>query len=245
MNYIRYAKMSYAKCCTITLAGILALGPSLSAKSADEARAERDRLQNSGKVMQEILNVPDDIPQDLLDKARCVVVMPSVLKAAFVVGGSYGRGTMVCRTGKNFTGPWGTPAMYALEGGSVGFQIGGEATDFVFLVMNDRGASSLLHSKVKLGADASAAAGPKGRDTSADTDAYMRAELLSYSRARGVFAGVSLEGSTLRPDDDANRKLYGRSATAAKIILESDVPAPGAAHDLIAALQVSSPHLNR
>jgi lipid-binding SYLF domain-containing protein len=242
MNYV---KLTLIKCCTVTIAGILALGPSLSAKSSDEARAERDRLQNSGKVMQEILNVPDDIPQDLLDKARCVVVMPSVLKAAFVVGGSYGRGTMVCRTGKNFTGPWGTPAMYALEGGSVGLQIGGEATDFVFLVMNDRGASSLLHSKVKLGADASAAAGPKGRDASADTDAYMRAELLSYSRARGVFAGVSLEGSTLRPDDDANRKLYGRSATAAKIILESDVPAPGAAHDLIASLQTSSPHLNR
>jgi len=238
MNYV---KLTLIKCCTVTIAGMLALGPSLSAKSSEEARAERDRLQNSGKVMQEILSVPDDIPQDLLDKARCVVVMPSVLKAAFVVGGSYGRGTMVCRTGKNFTGPWGTPAMYALEGGSVGFQIGGEATDFVFLVMNDRGASSLLHSKVKLGADASAAAGPKGRDASADTDAYMRAEILSYSRARGAFAGVSLEGSTLRPDDDANRKLYGRSATAAKIILESDVPAPGAAHDLIA----SSPHLSR
>jgi lipid-binding SYLF domain-containing protein len=242
MNYV---KLTLIKCCTVAIAGILALGPSLSAKSSDEARAERDRLQNSGKVMQEILNVPDDIPQDLLDKARCVVVMPSVLKAAFVVGGSYGRGTMVCRTGKNFTGPWGTPAMYALEGGSVGLQIGGEATDFVFLVMNDRGASSLLHSKVKLGADASAAAGPKGRDASADTDAYMRAEILSYSRARGAFAGISLEGSTLRPDDDANRKLYGRSATAAKIILESDVPAPGAAHDLIASLQTSSPHLNR
>jgi lipid-binding SYLF domain-containing protein len=245
MNYILHGKMSYIKYCTLTLAGILSLGPSLSAGNHDEARAEQDRLQNSGKVMQEILHVPDDIPQDLLDKARCVVVMPSVLKAAFVVGGSYGRGTMVCRTGKDFTGPWGTPAMYALEGGSVGLQIGGEATDFVFLVMNDRGASSLLHSKVKLGADVSAAAGPKGRDASADTDAYMRAEIFSYSRARGAFAGVSLEGSTLRPDDEANRKLYGRSATAAKIILESDVPAPGAAHDLIASLQNSSPHLNR
>jgi lipid-binding SYLF domain-containing protein len=237
--------MSYTKCCIFTVAGILALGASSFAKNPSEARTEQDRLQNSGKVIQEILNVPDDIPQDLLDKARCVVVMPSVLKAAFVVGGSYGRGTMVCRTGKNFAGPWGTPAMYALEGGSVGLQIGGEATDFVFLVMNDRGASSLLHSKVKLGADASAAAGPKGRDASADTDAYMRAEILSYSRARGAFAGVSLEGSTLRPDDEANRKLYGPSATAAKIILESDVPAPGAAHDLIASLQTSSPHLNR
>jgi SH3 domain-containing YSC84-like protein 1 len=237
--------MNYITCGTIMLGGILALVPSMSAKNPSEARTEQDRLQNAGKVMQEILNVPDDIPQDLLDKARCVVVMPSVLKAAFVVGGSYGRGTMVCRTGKNFTGPWGTPAMYALEGGSVGLQIGGEATDFVFLVMNDRGASSLLHSKVKLGADASAAAGPKGRSASADTDAYMRAEILSYSRARGAFAGISLEGSTLRPDDEANRKLYGPSATAARIILESDVPAPGAAHDLITSLQNTSPHLNR
>jgi len=159
--------MKYTKRWIVIMAGLLAFGPSLSAKNPSEAKAEQDRLQNAGKVMQEILNIPDDIPQDLLDKARCVVVMPSVLKAAFVVGGSYGRGTMVCRNGKNFTGPWGIPAMYALEGGSVGLQIGGEATDFVFLVMNDRGASSLLHSKVKLGADISAAAGPKGRSASA------------------------------------------------------------------------------
>jgi lipid-binding SYLF domain-containing protein len=218
--------MKYTKYWIVMSAGLLALVPILFAKNASEAKAEQDRLENAGKVMPEILNIPDDIPQDLIDKARCVVVMPSVLKAAFVVGGSYGRGTMVCRTGEHFTGPWGTPAMYALEGGSIGLQIGGEATDFVFLVMNDRGASSLLHSKVKLGADISAAAGPKGRAASADTDAYMRAELLSYSRARGVFAGVSLEGSTLRPDEDANRKLYGRSTSATKIILESEVPAP-------------------
>src|SRR5207245_10136029 len=135
---------------------------------------------------------------DLLDKALCVGVMPAVVKPAFVVGCAYGRGTMVCRTGKDFTSPWGAPAKYGLEGGSMGLQIGGEATDFVFLVMNDRGGGSLLHSKVKLGADASAAAGPKGRSASADTDAYMRAEILSYSRARGVFAGISLDGSTLR-----------------------------------------------
>ena len=237
--------MKYTKCWIVIMAGLLAFGPSLSARNSSEAKTEQDRLQNAGKVMQEILNIPDDIPQDLLDKARCVVVMPSVLKAAFVVGGSYGRGTMVCRTGKNFTGSWGAPAMYALEGGSIGLQIGGEATDFVFLVMNDRGASSLLHSKVKLGADASAAAGPKGRDASADTDAYMRAEILSYSRARGVFAGISLEGSTLRPDEDANRKLYGKPTSAAKIILESDVAPPDAAHDLIASLQNSSPQLKR
>jgi lipid-binding SYLF domain-containing protein len=167
----------------VGMTGLLAFGPCLSAKDPSDARAEEERLQNAGKVMQEILHVPDNIPQELLDKARCVVVMPSVLKAALVVGGSYGRGTMVCRNGKDFSGPWGAPAMYALEGGSVGLQIGGEATDFVFLLMNDRAATSLMHSKVRLGADASAAAGPKGRSASADTDAYMRAEILSYSRA--------------------------------------------------------------
>jgi SH3 domain-containing YSC84-like protein 1 len=237
--------MKYTKWCIVLVAGLLALGPFSSAKDPSEAKTEQDRLQNAGTVMQEILKVPDDIPQDLLDKARCVVVMPSVLKAAFVVGGSYGRGTMVCRTGKDFTGPWGAPAMYALEGGSIGLQIGGEATDFVFLVMNDRGAGSLLRTKVKLGADASIAAGPKGRSAAADTDAYMRAEILSYSRARGVFAGISLDGSTLRPDEDANRKLYGKSTSAAKIILESDVTPPDAAHDLIAALKNSSPQLKR
>jgi SH3 domain-containing YSC84-like protein 1 len=237
--------MRYTKWWIALVVGLLVLAPFLSARNPDEGKAERDRLQNAGKVMQEILNVPDDIPQDLIDKARCVVVMPSVLKAAFVVGGSYGRGTMVCRTGKDFAGSWGAPAMYALEGGSIGLQIGGEATDFVFLVMNDRGAGSLLRTKVKLGADASAAAGPKGRSASAETDAYMRAEILSYSRARGAFAGISLDGSTLRPDEDANRKLYGNSTSAAKIITESDVAAPAAAHDLIAALQKSSPQLKR
>jgi len=238
-------RMNFTKCCIVLVMGLLTLGPSSPSKNASDARAEQNRLQNAGTVMQEILKVPDNIPQDLIDKARCVVVMPSVLKAAFVVGGSYGRGTMVCRTGKDFTGPWGSPAMYALEGGSVGLQIGGEATDFVFLVMNDRGAGSLLHSKVKLGADISAAAGPKGRSASADTDAYMRAEILSYSRARGVFAGISLDGSTLRPDEDANRKLYGSSTKAATIITESDASAPSAAHDLISALQNSSPQLKR
>ncbi len=222
---------------------VLALSPLTFAKEADKQKREQDRLQNADLVMQEILKVPDNIPHDLLDKARCVIVMPSVLKAAFVVGGSYGRGTMVCRTGKNFEGPWGAPAMYALEGGSVGFQIGGEATDFVFLVMNDRGAKSLLHSKVRLGADASAAAGPVGRLASADTDAYMRTEILSYSRARGAFAGISLEGSTLRPDNGANRNLYGRSVSAAEIINGSEAQAPTAADGLIAVLQKASPQL--
>src|SRR5438552_17777580 len=227
------------------LMGALLIAPTAFARGDENAKDETKRLENAGTVMDEILNVPDDIPQDLLDKARCVVVLPSVLKAAFIVGGSYGRGTMVCRTGKDFTGPWGGPAMYALEGGSVGLQAGGEATDFVILVMINRGMESLLHSKVRLGADATIAAGPKGRSASADTDAYMRAEMLSYSRARGAFAGISLEGSTLRPDEDANRKLYGKSTSAAKIILESDVPRPDAAHELIAAPENSSPKLKR
>jgi lipid-binding SYLF domain-containing protein len=227
---------------TAFFAGLLMLAPFSFAKPADQgAKDERNRLENSGTVVQEILDVPDNIPQELLDKARCVVVLPSVLKAAFVVGGSYGRGVMVCRTGKDFNGPWGAPAMYALEGGSVGLQIGGEATDFVILVMNNRGMNSLLHSKVKLGADASIAAGPKGRTAAADTDAYMRAEMLSYSRARGVFAGVSLEGTTLRPDGDANARLYGQGVTAAAIVEESKVEAPEAGHKLVSRLQRASP----
>ena len=226
------------------LMGTLLIAPLAFAKANDDnAKDENKRLENSGKVMEEILNVPDDIPQDLLNKARCVVVIPSVLKAAFIVGGSYGRGTMVCRSGKDFHGPWGAPAMYALEGGSIGLQIGGEATDFVILVMNDRGMDSLLHSKVRLGADATIAAGPKGRTASADTDAYMRAEMLSYSRARGVFAGISLEGSTLRPDEEANRHLYGKDASAAKIILESPSDTPASGQKLVFRLQKASPEL--
>jgi lipid-binding SYLF domain-containing protein len=227
----------------LIVAGLLALSQISLAGTTTNAKAQQARLQNAGQVMQEILQVPDDIPRDLLDKARCVIVMPSVLKAAFVLGGSYGRGTMVCRTGKDFTGPWGAPAMYALEGGSVGLQIGGEATDFVFLVMNDRGADSLLRTKVKLGADASIAAGPKGRTASADTDAYMRSEILAYSRSRGIFAGISLEGSTLRPDSEGNRDLYGREISAAEIIRESSVQAPEAGQNLNAALQKASPEL--
>jgi lipid-binding SYLF domain-containing protein len=222
-------------------AGALMLAPlSFARNAADDVKDENNRLENAGTVIQEILDVPDNIPQDLLNKARCVVVLPSVLKAAFVVGGSYGRGAMVCRTGKDFTGPWGAPAMYALEGGSFGLQIGAEATDFVILVMNNRGADSLLHSKVKLGGDASIA-GPKGRTTSADTDAFMRAEMLSYSRARGVFAGVSLEGSTLRPDNDANHRLYGPDATAALIITEPKYESPESGKTLVHRLQKASP----
>jgi SH3 domain-containing YSC84-like protein 1 len=229
---------------TAFAAGLLLLAPMAFAGSRPgNANDEKARLTNAGLVMKEILDVPDDIPQDLLDKARCVIVMPSVLKAAFIVGGSYGRGVMVCRTGHDFTGPWGAPAMYALEGGSVGFQIGGEATDFVILVINNRGVDSLLGSKVKLGADATVAAGPKGRTASADTDAYMRSEMLSYSRARGVFAGISLEGSTLRPDGDASKKLYGADLSAAHIIAEPKSFAPAEGQALIDRLQRASPKL--
>jgi len=202
---------------------------------------EQDRVENSGKVMQEILNAPDSIPQSVLDKADCVVVLPSVLKAAFIVGGSYGRGVMTCRGGKDFHGKWGAPTMMALEGGSFGLQIGGQATDFVLLMMNSRSAAGVLSSKVKLGGDASAAAGPVGRTASAETDATMRAEILSYSRARGAFAGVSLTGSTLRADDDANKNLYGKKIDAKAIVLEGAVKAPPSASALLSTLDKASP----
>src|SRR5258705_10883769 len=213
---------------------------SVPAWAADHEKDE-DRLKNTGTVLKEILDVPDNIPQHFLDKADCVVVFPSVLKAAFIVGGSYGRGAMSCRKGEDFRGSWGAPTMMALEGGSFGFQIGGEATDFVLLVMNERGASGILASKVKLGRDASVAAGPVGRDASADTDATLRAEILSYSRARGLFAGVSLEGSTIRPDNGDNRRVYGKNIPAKDIVLAGTVPVPPAAEELIATLDAKNP----
>lgn len=202
---------------------------------------EQDRVENAGKVMQEILNAPDSIPQSVLDKADCVVVLPSVVKAAFIFGASYGRGVMTCRGGKDFQGKWGAPTMMALEGGSAGLQIGGQATDFVLLLMNSRSASGILTSKVKLGGDASAAAGPVGRTASAETDATMRAEILSYSRARGAFAGVSLAGSTLRPDNDANKNLYGKKIDAKAIVMDGAVQSPPSASTLISTLDKASP----
>ena len=215
--------------------------PMLSNPSLARADKETDRLENAGEVMKEIIDIPDDIPQSLLDKADCVIVFPSVLKAAFIVGGSYGRGAMTCRSGDDFQGPWGAPTMMALEGGSFGFQLGGQATDFVLLVMNQRGASSILSSKVKLGADAAAAAGPKGRDAQADTDVTLRAEVLTYSRSRGLFAGISLEGSTLRPDNDANERVYGKKLDAKEIVLHNAVPVPPSAKLLIDTLTRHSP----
>ncbi len=202
---------------------------------------EEDRVKESGQVLKEILDIPDNIPQDLLDKAECIVILPSVKKGAFGIGGSYGRGVMICRSGLHFTGPWGPPALYALEGLSIGFQLGGQATDFVLLVMNPGGAKSLLSSKVKLGADASAAAGPKGRTAEGATDVVMKAEVLSYSRNKGLFAGVSLEGSTLRSDGSANEKLYGKKVTAKDIIQRGKVKIPAAAQQLVALLNKKTP----
>jgi SH3 domain-containing YSC84-like protein 1 len=202
---------------------------------------EQDRVENAGKVMQEIVNIPEDIPQDVLDKADCVVVLPSVIKFAIGVGGSYGRGVMTCRGGKDFQGPWGAPSMMALEGGSFGVQLGGQATDFVLLLMSPRSAQNILVSKVKLGGDASAAAGPVGRTTSAETDLTLRAEILSYSRARGLFAGVSLAGSTLRADNDANKNLYGKAVSAQDIVFKRAVEPPASAKLLLDTLDKKSP----
>jgi lipid-binding SYLF domain-containing protein len=204
-------------------------------------KKEADRLENCGMVIKEVMDIPDDIPQDLIDKAECIVVFPSVLKAAFVIGGSYGRGAMTCRTGEHFTGPWSAPTMMALEGGSIGFQLGGQATDFVLLVMNPRGARAILSSKVKLGADASVAAGPKGRTADASTDVTLRAEVLSYSRSRGLFAGISLEGSTVRPDNDANERVYGKKVEAESIIFKGAVAVPPPAQKMIGYLNQKSP----
>jgi lipid-binding SYLF domain-containing protein len=205
---------------------------------ADDKK-EVERVKNSGTVMSEILNIPDDIPQDLLDKADCVVVLPSVLK--FGIGGGYGRGVMTCRSGEKFKGPWGAPIMIELEGGNLGLQLGGQATDFVLLLMNSRSAEAVLSSKVKLGADAAAAAGPMGRDATTPTDAALRAEIFSYSRSRGLFAGVSLEGSTLRPDNDANKNLYGKEFPAKDIVQKGAVPVPPSAKQLLANLNKHSP----
>jgi lipid-binding SYLF domain-containing protein len=223
---------------TACLLAVVLLGA--SAFGARDER-EQERVKDAGEVLKEILNIPDDIPQDLLDKAECLIILPSVKKGAFGVGGSYGRGVMVCRGGEHYTGKWGAPALYALEGVSIGFQLGGQATDFVLLVMNPKGARSLLSSKVKLGADASAAAGPKGRTAEGATDIVMNAEILSYSRNKGLFAGISLEGSTLRSDGSANQKLYGRRLTAKEIIREGKVGVPACAHQLVSLLNSKSP----
>lgn len=221
---------------------VLGLGLVLAlAFTASAQNKEQSRVENAGTVMTEILKAPDSIPQDVLDRADCIVVLPSVLKVALGIGGSYGRGVMTCRGGKDFKGHWGPPTMMALEGGSVGLQLGGQATDFVLLLMSPRSATSILSSKVKLGGDASVAAGPVGRNASAETDVTLRAEVLSYSRARGLFAGISLAGSTLRPDNNANKSLYGKDETAKAIVLDHAVEAPPSAKLLLDTLNHKTP----
>jgi lipid-binding SYLF domain-containing protein len=220
---------------------LLTVVMALAGLPAFAQKDENNRIKNAGMVITEILNVPDDIPADLLDKADCIIVLPSVIKFAIGFGGSYGRGVMTCRSGKDFKGRWSAPSMMALEGGSFGFQLGGQATDFVLLVMNPRGASSILTSKVKLGADIAAAAGPKGRNAAASTDVTLRAEILSYSRSRGLFAGISLAGSTLRPDNDGNERLYGKGVTAQDIVINSAIRAPASASLLLTTLNKKSP----
>ncbi len=221
----------------LTICCLFLSAPFVKAGKKDQEK----RLQKAAQTMQEILKIPDGIPSDLLDKAECVVVMPSVKKFALGIGGSYGRGAMTCRSGNDFSGPWAAPTMMGLEGGSVGLQLGGTATDFVFLIMNTKGARGILTSKVKLGADASAAAGPKGRTSEAATDATLSAEILSYSRARGLFAGISLKGSTLRPDGKGNRQLYGKKIRPREIVLDGAVPVPNAARALVDGLNKASP----
>ena len=218
----------------------LAIWLSIPSMLANKQDVE-NRLADASEVLKEVLGVPEGLPEYLLDRAECVVVIPAVKRFAIGIGGSYGRGAMVCRSGPRFDGPWGPPAMFRLEGGSIGFQLGGSETDYVLLVMNEKGVRSLLSSKVKLGADASVAAGPKGRSAEAATDAFMRAEILTYSRSRGLFAGISLEGSTLRQDNGPNRTLYGKRLSAEDIIEKGRVSAPHAARELVDLLQRTSP----
>jgi len=225
----QYRFLALAVCLVLASAGL---------RAGDK---EQTRLENCGVVMQEVLDVPDNIPKELLDKAECVIVIPSMTKVAVVIGGSYGRGAMVCRSGKEFRGPWGAPAMYSLEGGSFGLQLGGESTDVVLLVMNARGVDALLSSKVKLGGNMSAAAGPKGRNAEASTDATLRAEILSYSRSRGLFAGVSLEGTSLRPDDDASKDVYGRRISARAIVTGKRITVPESGRHLVEVLEKNAP----
>jgi lipid-binding SYLF domain-containing protein len=229
---------------TATFSGVTNNGGSgvaVTVATIEAQTKESDRVANSGMVMREVLQLRSGIPSSVLQKAECVIVVPSTLKFAVGVGGSYGRGVMTCRGGPTFQGPWGAPSMIALGGGSFGFQVGGQATDFVLLLMNDRAATSILKSKVKIGATASAAGGPVGRESTAATDVFLRAEILSYSRARGLFAGVSLEGSTLRPDNRANRKLYGKDVSAKAIVLQGEVSPPSSALELLSVLNSRSP----
>jgi lipid-binding SYLF domain-containing protein len=223
----------------LTMAGLCLLIPGITMAANNEK--EMDRIKESGNVMKELLNSSSGLPISVLNKAECVIVLPSVKKGGFIVAASYGRGVMTCRGGEDFKGPWSAPSMMQSSGGSFGLQAGGQATDFVVVVMNDKGARALMKGKAKIGADASIAAGPVGRDAEASTNAAMSAEMLSYSRTQGVFAGVSLSGTSLGPDGDANEKVYGKKVEATQIISGSAGPAPEAAKELLAVLMEKSP----
>jgi lipid-binding SYLF domain-containing protein len=206
------------------------------------ARADTpdERITKAGQALQELVNAENGIPRNLLNKADCVIVLPAVKKGGFIVGGQYGKGVMSCRSGANFSGKWSAPIMMHSSGGSFGLQAGGEETDFVILVMNDDGARTVLKGKAKLGADASVAAGPVGRDAEASTSGNVSAQMLSYSRAKGVFGGVSLSGTTLGPDDGDNEKLYGKKVSGEEIFSGS-VTAPASAASLLSELKKTSP----
>jgi len=208
---------------------------------AADVSKEAKQLDKATDVLNEIMRTPDKaIPSDLLEKSVCVGVVPSEIKGAVGVGGTYGRGVLVCR--KHGNGPWGAPSLFTLGGANIGFQIGGKATDVVFLVMNGAGAKKLLQDKVKLGAEVSATAGPVGRTAEGATDAQLHAEILSYSRTRGLFAGVSLEGQVLMQDTDDNERLYGRKVSPKEILITGDVKSPPGARPLDQALTKYSPH---
>ena len=224
-----------------TLAVILLLCTSALVSAAEKKTKEAQRLENATYVINEVMQTPENgIPRGLLDHAVCVGVVPSDVKGAFIVGGSWGRGALVCRKAGN--GPWGAPSLFSVYGGSFGFQVGGQATDIVFIVMNSGGARKLLQSGVKLGADASVAAGPVGRDAKAETDVQLHAEVLTYSRSRGAFIGVSLDGSVIRTDEDGNQRLYGHAVTAKDVLLRGNVPPPVPAKPLDDILTKYSPH---
>ena len=234
-----YRSLSVKGMALLTIAVLCLMIPSIAIAANNDK--EQERVKESGNVMKELLDSASSIPDDVLNKAECVIVIPSMKKAGFIIGAEYGRGVMTCRGGANFSGPWSAPAMMQSTGGSFGLQAGGQASDFVILVMNDKGARAVMNGKAKLGADASVAAGPVGRDAQASTNAAMSAEMLSYSKAQGVFGGLSLSGTTLGPDDGANEKLYGKKVTATEIISGSAGPAPDSAHELLAVLTQKSP----
>jgi lipid-binding SYLF domain-containing protein len=235
----QYRSLSVKWMAFLTIAVLCLMVPILAI--ADDNKKEQERVKESGDALKELLNASSSVPDSVLNKAECVIVIPSLKKAGFIIGGEYGRGVMTCRGGANFNGRWSAPAMMQSTGGSFGLQAGGQSSDFVILVMNDKGARAVMNGKAKLGADASVAAGPIGREAEASTNAAMSAEMLSYSKAQGVFGGVSLSGTTLGPDDGANENLYGKKVTAKEIISGSAGPAPESAHELLAVLTQKSP----